>query len=134
MEASPDDYLFRSEAASGEEAWRCCHVTMIHKLPATRMIDANFKYANEGLARLYWLPAIAGETPQTVSLPVESGRFGILGHSSVLTVTSHEVEKSIVIRVAKILKNIFGTLPNPPADDPPFETDSQDIRTIFESG
>jgi hypothetical protein len=55
-----------------------------------------------------------------VSLPPESGRRGLLGHGSILTVTSTATRTSPVIRGAWILENILGA--PPPAPPPGVET------------
>ena len=54
-----------------------------------------------------------------VALPADSPAAGLLGQGSVLTVTSHPIRTSPVLRGKWILNNILGTPPpDPPADVP----------------
>ena len=53
-------------------------------------------------------------------MPADSPRRGILGQGSVLTLTSHSIRTSPVLRGKWIFNNILGTPPpDPPADVPP---------------
>jgi len=131
MEKFPDYYLFRLEPAMKEETWRFFHEHLSRNLPATGLVNAQFTYANEGLSRLYGLAPLTGEHLRRVSLPADAGRHGLLGHASVLTVTSNGVETSPVIRGVWLLKNVFGTPPSPPPPDvPALEPDIRGSTTI----
>jgi hypothetical protein len=78
-----------------------------------RLLDADFSFMNESLARYYQIPGISGEKFQKVSLKGHK-RMGILTHASVLAVTSNPTRTSPVKRGKWILDNILGT-PPPPA-------------------
>jgi hypothetical protein len=82
------------------------------------LLDANYTFMNERLARHYGVPGVKGEALQRVSLK-GSQRGGILTHASVLTITSNPTRTSPVKRGKWVLDNILGTPPPPPPPDVP---------------
>ena len=78
-----------------------------------RLLDADFSFMNEKLARFYGIPGVQGDKFQLVSLQGQK-RLGILTHASVLAVTSNPTRTSPVKRGKWILDNVLGT-PPPPA-------------------
>ncbi|MEM8668494.1 MAG: DUF1592 domain-containing protein [Planctomycetota bacterium] len=82
-------------------------------LPLERLVDADFTFVNEELARHYGLDDVQGEVMQRVSLN-QSARRGLLGHASVLAVTSFPGRASPVLRGNWILSHLLGTPPPPP--------------------
>lgn len=78
-----------------------------------RLLDADFSFMNEKLARFYGIPGVQGDKFQLVSLKGHK-RLGILTHASVLAVTSNPTRTSPVKRGKWILDNVLGT-PPPPA-------------------
>jgi hypothetical protein len=80
------------------------------------LLTADYTFVNERLADHYGLEGVTGSHFRRVALPPESGRAGILGHGSVLTLTSHAIRTSPVLRGKWILNNLLGT---PPPDPPP---------------
>ena len=87
--------------------------------PALEMLDANYAFLNERLARHYGIPKVYGPQYRKVSLPPGSPRGGLLGQGSVLTVTSYPNRTSVVQRGKWVLENILGTPPPPPPPDVP---------------
>jgi mono/diheme cytochrome c family protein len=86
------------------------------------LLDADYTFLNERLARHYDVPNVYGDRFRRVALPTDSRRRGILGHGSILTVTSHSTRTSPVRRGKWILENILGTPPPPPpANVPPLK-------------
>ena len=84
------------------------------------LVTADHTYVNERLARHYGIPNVQGNWFRRVSLgPDQVARGGVLGHGSVLTVTSLATRTSPVNRGKWILENILGTPPPPPPDDIP---------------
>ena len=84
------------------------------------LLTAEYTYVNERLARHYDIPNVRGNWFRKVALgPDHVARAGILGHGSVLTVTSLATRTSPVNRGKWILDNILGTPPPPPPDDVP---------------
>jgi hypothetical protein len=87
---------------------------------ALELLTANYTFVNERLARHYGIPSVYGAHFRRVTLP-EGPRSGLLGHGSVLTVTSYPDRTSPVLRGKFLLENIIGAPPPPPpADVPPF--------------
>ena len=52
------------------------------------MLDADYTFVNERLARHYGIPGIRGDYFRRISLDADSPRRGLLGQGSFLTVTS----------------------------------------------
>ncbi len=78
------------------------------------LLDSDFTYVNEKLAKFYGIPNVTGENMRRVTLPKDSPRGGILTQGTVLVVTSNPTRTSPVKRGLFILDNILGT-PAPPA-------------------
>ncbi len=88
--------------------------------PVMELLTANYTFVNERLARHYGIPYVRGSHFRRVAYP-DDRRAGILGHGSILTVTSYAHRTSPVLRGAWILRNILGVPPPPPpANVPPF--------------
>ena len=83
---------------------------------ALDLLTADHTFLNERVATHYGLPHVQGSHFRRVALPVQSPRRGLLGHGSILTLTSHAIRTSPVLRGKWILNNILGT---PPPDPPP---------------
>jgi hypothetical protein len=77
------------------------------------LIDADYTFVNERLARHYGIPGIYGSQFRRVTVTDENRR-GLLGQGSILTVTSQPDRTSVVLRGKWILENILGTPPPPP--------------------
>jgi mono/diheme cytochrome c family protein len=88
------------------------------------LIDANYTFVNERLARHYGIPNIYGTRFRRVTLADENRR-GLLGQGSVLTVTSYPNRTSPVLRGKWILDNLLGT---PPPAPPPNVPDLKDAH------
>lgn len=86
--------------------------------PLTELITARYTFINDRLSAHYGLPAVPGRAFQKVALPGDM-RAGILGHASVLTLTSDPNRTSPVKRGKYVLENILGTPPPPPPPDVP---------------
>ena len=82
------------------------------------LLDADYTFVNERLARHYGIPNVYGSRFRRVDLPGRERR-GLLGHGSVLTVTSLATRTSPVVRGKWVLENILGTPPPPPPPDVP---------------
>ena len=90
------------------------------------LLTADYTFLNERLADHYGIPGVTGSHFRRVDLPVASPRRGILGHGSILTLTSHAIRTSPVLRGKWILDNLLGT---PPPDPPPNIPALNDQRT-----
>ena len=80
------------------------------------ILTTNYTFLNERVALHYDISNIQGSHFRRVTLAADSPRRGLLGHGSVLTVTSHAIRTSPVNRGKWILDNVLGT---PPPDPPP---------------
>ncbi len=83
------------------------------------LIDADYTYLNERLARHYDIPHIYGSRFRRVKLEDGHHRGGLLRQGSILTVTSYATRTSPVIRGHWVLENMLGTPPPPPPPDVP---------------
>ena len=88
------------------------------------LLRADFTYVNERLARHYGIPNVYGSRFRRVELGEDSVRGGLLGHGSILTVTSYANRTSPVLRGKWILENLLGTPPPPPPPNVPALTDT----------
>ena len=81
------------------------------------LLNADYTFVNERLARHYGMPNIYGSRFRRVPLP--ETRRGLLGQASILTVTSYPNRTSPVERGKWILTNLLGVPPNPPPPNIP---------------
>ena len=82
------------------------------------LLNADYTFVNERLARHYGMPNISGSHFRRVAISDEQRR-GLLGHGSILTVTSYANRTSPVLRGKWILENILGMPPPPPPANVP---------------
>ena len=83
------------------------------------LLNADYTFVNEALARHYGIPGIKGSRFKRVTIQDENRR-GLLGQSSFLLVTSVANRTSPVARGKWILENLLGTpAPLPPPNVPP---------------
>lgn len=82
------------------------------------LVDADYTFANEPLARHYGIENVRGEEFRRVST-AGTPRGGVITQAGVLTVTSNPTRTSPVKRGKWILENILGTPPPPPPPDVP---------------
>jgi hypothetical protein len=80
------------------------------------MLDADYTFVDERLARHYGIPGVRGSHMRRVKLAENDPRRGLLGQGSVLTVTSVANRTSPVVRGTWVMENILGArVPVPPA-------------------
>jgi hypothetical protein len=82
------------------------------------LINADYTFLNERLARHYQIPNVYGSHFRRVALNDEN-RKGFLGQGSILTVTSYATRTAPTIRGKWLLENILGTPPPPPPPNVP---------------
>jgi hypothetical protein len=80
---------------------------------ALELIDADYTFLNETLARHYEIPGVKGSEFRRVGLN-DRRRGGVLTQASILTLTSNPNRTSPVKRGQWILQQILGTPPPPP--------------------
>ena len=90
--------------------------------PVSELITARYTFLNKRLADHYGISGAQHPDLRLFELPADSPRGGLLGHGSLLTITSHPNRTSPVLRGTWILTNLIGTPPPPaPPDVPPLE-------------
>jgi hypothetical protein len=94
------------------------------------VFTADYTFVNERIAKVYRIPNITGETFQRVALKDENRR-GILGHGSVLMMTSVADRTSPVQRGKWIMETLLGSPPPPP---PPNVPPLEDTKAATETG
>ena len=77
------------------------------------LLDAPFTFLNDRLAAHYGIEGVRGRAMQRVSLE-GSARGGLLGHASILTLTSYPNRTSVVQRGKWVMEELLGTPPPPP--------------------
>ena len=77
------------------------------------LLNADYTFVNERLAREYGIPGVYGSQFRRVQLPNHDQRGGLLAQGSLLVTTSYPDRTSPVLRGKMLLNNIFG-LPIPP--------------------
>jgi len=85
------------------------------------LLNADFTFVNERLARHYGIPNVAGSFFQKVKYP-DNTRVGIFGQGSMLVQTSLAGRTSPVLRGKWVMEVLLGTPPPPPpANVPPLD-------------
>ncbi len=86
--------------------------------PVIDLLRANYTFLNERLARHYGIPRVKGSHFRRITL-TDANRFGLMGHGSILTVTSYANRTSPVLRGKWVLENILGAPPPAPPPNVP---------------
>ena len=99
----------------------------------TQLIQSDFAFINEPLARLYGIEGVRGWDLQRITLPKDSPRGGFLTMAAVLKTTANGTTTSPVKRGAFVMDKVLGIVPAPP---PPnagsVEPDTRGTTTIRE--
>jgi hypothetical protein len=82
------------------------------------LLDADYTFLNETLARHYKIKDVTGEAMRRVELK-DHARGGVLTMAGILTITSHPTRTSAVKRGKWVLEEILGTPPPPPPPNVP---------------
>jgi hypothetical protein len=108
--------------------------------PLGELLDADYTFVNEALARHYGMSGIKGSYMRRVTLPRGDARRGLLGQGSILTLTSLPDRTSPVVRGKWIVENLIGAhVPAPPAgvetnlEPPPGELTRLTLRQRLEA-
>jgi mono/diheme cytochrome c family protein len=108
-----------------EETERFLEAVIKDDRPVTELLDADYTFLNEELARYYGIEGVKGKDFQRVTLPKD-----VLTMGSVLVSTSTPTRTSPVIRGKWILEQILGTPPPPPPPNvPPLPEQKQVSQT-----
>ena len=82
------------------------------------LLNANYTFVNERLARHYGIPNVYGDQFRKVTV-TDGIRGGLLGQGGILTATSYPNRTSPVLRGQWILNNLLGSPPPPPPPNVP---------------
>ncbi len=77
------------------------------------LFTANYTFVNERLAQHYGMPNVAGNNFRRVKY-TDDRRQGVLGHASILTLTSHATRTSAVDRGKWVMEVLLNSPPPPP--------------------
>jgi len=105
-------------AAMRQETLRFFAEVVRRDLNVLRILDADFTFVNEALARHYGIDGVSGEEFRRVSLS-GTPRAGVMSQASILAVTSNPTRTSPVKRGKFVLENLLGTPPPPPPANVP---------------
>jgi hypothetical protein len=93
------------------------------------LLNADYTFVNERLAKHYGIPGVYGERFRMVKL-TDPNRFGLLGHGSVLSLTAVATRTSPVYRGKYVLGTFLDTPPPPaPANVPTLEESAKRATT-----
>ena len=94
------------------------------------LLDSDFTFVDERLARHYGIPGVLGSRMRRISLAEDSPRRGLLGQGSILTLTSAANRTSPVVRGKWILENVLGAPPPqpPPGVETNLEKDPEQVK------
>jgi hypothetical protein len=89
------------------------------------LLNGNYTYVNERLAKHYGIPNIYGSNFRRIELPPEFDmRRGLLGKGSIETVTAYPQRTSPTVRGERIMQIFLGVDPPPPPPNVPALTES----------
>jgi len=91
---------------------------------ARELLTADYSFVNERVARHYGIPNVTGDEFRKVALP--PNRRGVLGHGSVLLLTSVADRTSPVQRGKWVMQVLLGSPPPPPPPNVPTLDDTKD--------
>lgn len=93
------------------------------------LLDADYTFLNERLARHYQIPGVYGNRFRRVPVQ-DDNRRGILGQGAILTVTSYATRTAPTLRGKWLLENILGTPPPPPPPNVPSLKEDSNTKTL----
>jgi hypothetical protein len=119
----PDHDLFPTfteplRRAMIDEAWTFFDHVLRDDRSILELVDADYTYVNEPLAKHYGLKGVKGDAMRRVELK-ESPRGGVLTMAGTLTLTSHPTRTSAVKRGKWVLDELLGAPPPPPPPNVP---------------
>ncbi|MCA9138398.1 MAG: DUF1592 domain-containing protein [Planctomycetales bacterium] len=114
------------------ETRRYLETLIDENLPAAALVDSDFTWLNNRLARYYDIDVdIAPSQWERVSIADHPYRGGLMTHGSVLKVTANGSNTSPVVRGVWICDRLLGVpIPDPPANVPAIEPDVRGATTV----
>jgi len=134
-ELYPDYYLDGHLTESSVAETRAFFQELVSQnKPARNLVDADFSFVNERLARHYDLKYDRDSLELAkVDLPLDSPRGGLLTQASVMKVTANGTTTSPVLRGVWIVERMLGLeIPDPPSGVEAIEPDTRGATTIRE--
>jgi mono/diheme cytochrome c family protein len=115
QQVEPDDKTFTADMRTNfeTEARLFLASVLLENRSVLDLINGDWTYVNEALARQYDIPGVFGPQFRRVTLTNEN-RWGLLGKGAVQLRTSYGDRTSPVLRGAYVLDRIMGTPPTPP--------------------
>jgi len=115
--ASPDPKLFPTftpalRQAMARESLLFFEAIVREDHAVTDLLDADFTFVDEELAKHYGIPGVRGPEFARVKVPPQRG--GLLTHASILTLASNATRTSPVKRGKFVLEQLLNTPPPPP--------------------
>ena len=102
-------------------------------LSVSNLIDSDFTFLNNRLARYYKIEAVSGDSMQKVALQDEHHRGGVLTQGAIMKVTANGTTTSPVLRGIWVSERLLGEeIPPPPTSVPAIEPDIRGAKTIRE--
>jgi hypothetical protein len=123
-----DDYLVES---MGMETRAFVTAMVRENMPAAAIVDSDFVFANDRLARHYGLEPLSGHAVRKVPVPTGSSLGGLLTQAAIQKVTANGTNTSPVLRGAWVMTRLLGQPPpHPPESVPAVEPDIRGAKTI----
>ena len=102
-------------------------------LGIANLVDSDFTFLNERLAKHYGIDGVEGLAMRKVDLPDDCCRGGVLTQAAIAKVTANGTNTSPVLRGLWLLENILGEhVPPPPKNVPAVEPDVRGATTVRE--
>ena len=102
------------KASMKEETIQFLSHVIRENLSLRNLIDSDFMFVNNAMARHYGLPRVHGDEFKVVPVPKDSRRGGILTHAGILMQTGTGERTSIVERGAFVARKLLNDPPGPP--------------------
>jgi mono/diheme cytochrome c family protein len=93
------------------------------------LLDTDYTFVNQRLAEHYGIEGVYGSEFRRVAVNDERRR-GLLGHASILTVTSYPNRTAPTIRGKWVLEQLLGTPPPPPPPNVPSLKDDEGVKAM----
>jgi hypothetical protein len=111
-----DDYLVES---MGMETRAFVTAMVRENMPAAAIVDSDFVFANDRLARHYGLEPLSGHAVRKVPVPTGSSLGGLLTQAAIQKVTANGTNTSPVLRGAWVMTRLLGQPPPKPPESVP---------------
>ena len=115
--------------AMREETERVIETTIREDRPVADLLDTDFTFVNERLARHYGIDGVYGAAFRRIQI-TDPNRRGLLGQASILAVTSYPNRTAPTLRGKWVMEQILGSPPPPPPANVPSLKDDATTRNM----